>query len=66
MKYLKATADAFDYFTGYALVEGELVTQKQRNTRFRYISDDYFTPVEIPKNKTFTSFGCRFEMMEEV
>lgn len=62
MRYLKATADAYDYFTKNALIVNELVTQKERDTKYRYISDYFFKPVEIPKNRTFKSFGVRFEI----
>ena len=62
MKYYKARHEAHDYFTGWTLIENELVTEKEKNTKFRYISDFNFEEVEIPKNKTYKSFGVRFEI----
>lgn len=61
MKYYKAIAEKHDYFTGNTLIENELLTEKERNTKFRYLSDAYFTPVEISRKKIFFSFGVRFE-----
>lgn len=61
MKYLKAIAEKHDYFTGYTTVKNELVTQKERDTKFRYLSDSVFEPVEISRRRIFWSFGCRFE-----
>ena len=64
MKYYRAIADAYDYFNKNGIVENELLTEKERNSRVRYISDYYFTVVDIPKNKTFKNFGVRFEIKE--
>jgi len=61
MKYYKAKKDTYDYFNKYAVIENELLTEKERNTKARYIKDDLFEIVEINKNKTFFSFGVRFE-----
>ena len=60
MKYYLALEEKHDYFTGHTLIEHELITEKERNTKFRYISDEYLKPVEISKNKTFKMFGVRF------
>lgn len=62
MKYYKALKDGYDYFTGNALIQNELLTEKERNTKFRYIQDDYFKPIDVSKKRTYFSFGCRFEM----
>lgn len=62
MKYYKAMKDAHDYFTGWTTIKNELLTEKERNTRFRYLSDTVFQPVEISRKKTFFNFGARFEM----
>lgn len=62
MKYYKALAEKHDYFTGYTTITGELVTQRERDTKFRYIGDDVFQQVEISKSKVFWSFGARFEI----
>lgn len=64
MKFYKAVAEKHDYFTGYTTVVGELVTQRERDTKFRYLTDDVFTVVEVSKKKTFWSFGARFEYTE--
>lgn len=62
MKFYRVTIDGkHDYFTGYTTIKNELLTEKERNTKFRYLSDSIFEPVEISKRKTFWSFGARFE-----
>lgn len=64
MKYYRALAEKHDYFTGWTTVKNELITQKERDTRFRYLSDDVFEPVEVSRKKTFINFGVRFEIKE--
>lgn len=64
MKFYKAVAEKHDYFTGYTTVVGELVTQRERDTKFRHLGDDVFTGVNVSKKKTFWSFGARFECTE--
>lgn len=64
MKFYKAIAEKHDYFTGYTTVVGELVTQRERDTKFRYLADDVFTVVNVSKKKTFWMFGARFESVE--
>lgn len=64
MKYYKATADAYDYFNKNGIVANELLTERERHSRVRYILDYYFTVVDIPKNRTFKNFGVRFEIKE--
>lgn len=64
MKYYRALAEKHDYFTGWTTVKNELITQRERDTRFRYLSDDVFEVVEISRKKTFFSFGARFEIKE--
>lgn len=64
MKFYKAVAEKHDYFTGYTTVVGELVTQRERDTKFRYIADDVFTEVNVSKKKTVWIFGARFERAE--
>ena len=61
MKFYKAVAEKHDYFTGYTTIVGELVTQRERDTKFRYLADDVFTVVNVSKKRTFWSFGARFE-----
>lgn len=46
----------------HAIVEGELLTQRERDTKARYILDFVFESVNIPKNKIYFSFGVRKAM----
>ena len=61
MKFYKAICEKHDYFTGYTTCIGELVTERERNSKFRYLNDDVFEIVEVSKKKTYWMFGCRFE-----
>lgn len=62
MKFYKAIkGDVYDYLTGYATVKNELVTQRERDTKFRYLSDSVFEEVNVSKKRTFWNFGVRFE-----
>lgn len=62
--YYKAKTDAMDYLTGFPVVEGELLTPKERHTVARYLDDAIFEIVEISRKKTYKSFGVRFEKEE--
>lgn len=59
MKYYRAKGEYHDYFTGYTTVPGELVTERERNTKFRYLSDHVFEPVLCSRRDTYISFGAR-------
>ena len=59
--YFRAKHDAYDHFTGYPIVKGELLTPRERHTQARYLQDDVFEIVEISRKKTHTFFGVRFE-----
>ena len=61
MTYYRVRKETYDYFTWWTAVQNELVTEKERNTRFRYLSDFVFEKVEVSKKKIFFNFGCRFE-----
>lgn len=62
MLYYKVnTGDKHDYFTGNTTIKNELLTEKERNTKFRYLTDEYFTPVNISRKNVYFSFGARFE-----
>lgn len=61
MKYLKPIVERHDYFTGWTTIPGELLTEKERNRRFRYLPDKIFETVYVSQKKTYKSFGCRFE-----
>lgn len=60
MKYYRAKGEFHDYFTGWTTVDGELLTEKERNTRFRYLYDSCFSVEEIKKTETYMFFGARF------
>ena len=65
MKFYRAIEDGkHDYFTGHTTIKNELLTEKERHTKFRYLSDSIFEPVEVSKRKTFWCFGARFECNE--
>lgn len=64
MKFYKVVKEKHDYFTGYTTIENELLTEREKNTKFRYLMDDCFQLVEISKKKTFWSFGARFEILD--
>lgn len=60
MIYYRARAEYHDYFTGYITVPGELITIKQRNRAFRYLSDNCFEMVRVKRTETHWFFGARF------
>lgn len=66
MKYLRAKRDAYDYFSKYGVVEGELLTVNERNRRCPYLQDCVFEEVKINRNDTFVNFGCRFQINRDV
>ena len=59
--YFRAKRDALDHFTGYPVIEGELLTPRERHTQARYLPDAVFETVEISRKKTFKFFGVRLE-----
>ena len=59
MKYYVATKDTYDYFNHFAVVKSELLTEKERNTKARYISDTAFQIMEINRSHTMINFGVR-------
>lgn len=59
MKYYRAKGEFHDYYTGYTTVPGELVTERERNTKFRYIADRAFERVICSRRDTYIIFGCR-------
>ncbi len=62
MKFYKVKREAYDYFNKFQTVKDELLTEKERNTKARYIKDDVFEVVEVSKKKTYWFFGARFAM----
>ena len=66
MKYLIPVIEKTDYFTGWTTIPGELLTQNERDRRFRYLYDEYFMEVNIPKKKTYFFLGRRYAYDYEV
>lgn len=64
MKYYKVITERADWFSYYVTKTNELFTQKERDTKVRYITDFWFQEVDIPKNKTKKIDGRRFEVCE--
>lgn len=62
MKFYKVIKEKHDYFTGYTTIINELVTERERNTKFRYLNDDCFKTVNVSKKGTYWFFGARFEI----
>ena len=51
-----------DYFTGYTTIKNELLTERERNSKFRYLTDDVFEIVEVSRKKIYWMFGARFAL----
>ena len=60
MIYYRSRKEYYDYFTGNTTVPGELLTTKERNTKFRYLSDNCFEEVCVKRTQTYWFFGVRF------
>ena len=60
MLYYRSKNEYYDYFTGNTTIKNELITKRERNTKYRYLSDNCFTKVECRKCDTYFSFGARF------
>lgn len=61
MKYFRAKRDAYDYFSKRGVVEGELLTERQRNSYVPYIHDCVFDLVTINRSDTRLKGDKRFE-----
>ena len=59
MKYYRAKGEYHDYFTGNTTIPGELVTERELNTKFRYLPYNAFEPVLCSRRDTYISFGVR-------
>ena len=59
MKYYRVKGEFHDYFTGNTTVPGELVTQRERDTKFRFLNDNVFERVLCSRHDTYTAFGVR-------
>ncbi len=62
MKFYRVIQEKHDYFTGYTTINNELLTERERNTKFRYLYDDCFEVVNVSKKRTYWNFGARFEI----
>lgn len=60
MIYYRARDEYCDRFTWNTTVPGELLTIKQRNSTFRYLSDNCFEKVRVKRTQTHWFFGARF------
>lgn len=63
MKFYRARRDAYDYFNKFDVVPYELLTERERNTRARYLKDDVFDVVYVSKFDTWRIFGRRFQQL---
>lgn len=61
MKYYRAKDEYYDYFSDYCTIKNQLLTEKERNTRCRYLQDSCFDIVNISSRNTYMSFGVRFK-----
>ena len=64
MKYYRAKHDTVDYKGNYCLIEGELLTEKERIKYYPNLSDNAFEIVNISKSLTFTCFGVRKQISD--
>ena len=67
MMYFRTRFKITDYFTGYEAKRGELFTEKERNSKVRFVDDFYFEKVEISKSKVYkTADNRRFQFEERI
>lgn len=66
MLYYLTKRDCYDYFTANSAIKNELFTAKERHKKVPYISDENFYRVQINKNHTYFSFGCRFPKSDAI
>ena len=64
MKYYRVRSERADWFSNYHTRPGELFTEKERNSKVRYITDFWFEVVNISQKKTQIVDGRRFEITE--
>lgn len=69
MKYAKSVLDGNVVTTDLNLeylIRDELLTECEcRKKNLDFYSGAYFKQIDIPKSRTFWSFGARFEIKEE-
>lgn len=64
MKYYRVRSERSDWFNNYHARPCELFTEKERNSKVRYITDFWFEVVNISQKKTQIVDGRRFEITE--
>ena len=64
MKYYRARSERSDWFNNYHTRPDELFTEKERNSKVRYITDFWFEVVNISQKKTQIVDGRRFEITQ--
>ena len=64
MKYYRVRSERADWFSHYFTKVDELFTEKERNSKVRYITDVWFEVVNIPQKKTQIVDGRRFEIAQ--
>ena len=64
MKYYRVRSERADWFSHYFTKVGELFTEKERNSKVRYITDVWFEVVNIPQKKTQIIDERRFEIAQ--
>ena len=62
MKYYRARTDSYDPETKNYLVKNELLTETERKQKYPTRPDFLFKEIELPKFKTYFSFGARFQV----
>lgn len=60
MKFYQAISERVDWFSNYHTKDGELFTEKERNTKVRCITAFWFKVVDIPRNNIVTINDRRF------
>ena len=62
MIFYRARTDSYDTVTKNYLVRNQLITEKEWKHDYPTRPDFLFTQIDIPKFKTYWSFGVRFEV----
>ena len=64
--YRVIRGDVFDYSTEWTTIEGELLTQHERWTRFPRIKNRVFELVVVKRTDTYFFFGSRYADEENI
>ena len=62
MIYYRARTDTYDPKTKNYLVRNQLITEVERKKLYPTRPDFLFKEIDIPKYRTYWSFGARFEI----